>query len=291
MIKNIFRRLFKNKEGQRGLAAILVLIGGAIVTLIVVAVLPPINEAVMGGAWTIPTARVEVNDGGYTADDGAGSVYVDDVIPNADSTYTVGDLANEFSEAHFDDLYLLGSYVGTAGISDLFLDCIVITAQHVRAGEDLSAGLPITFTLTLQPDVPRTLSGHFVAHANITAYTITVTGINSRGDAVNEVLTDADGWDWETNWAYAKITSIIMSARTGGGVGDTMDIGITDVLGLSNNVNLAADVYKIKKNNTDEAVVAGDVNVTYDTYDMATAVIGAADDFTIWYNGNISYAD
>jgi len=260
---------------------------GAVVAILIVAIaIPPI-----GGSWTIDSAITEVSDAGYAITDPTGTILVNDVLPNTDSTYIIGDLGNEFAELYIDALYLNGHEVAISGMSDVFMDCLVVSATHVRADEDLSAGLPITFTLTLQPDVPRTLSGHFDSHAQITHYTITITGVNGKGDAVSEILTEVDLWDWETDHAYATITSIVMSVRTGTGVGDTMDIGITDVLGLSNNVNAAADVYKIQKNNTDEAVVGGDVNVTYDTYDMATAVIGAADDFVIWYDGNISFVD
>ena len=168
-------------------------------------------------------------------------------------------------------------------VSDLFMDVLAVSANAIRSNEDLSESIPNTFTLDAQPDVPRTLSGHFDSHAQISAYSITITGIDGRGEAVSETKTEADGWDWETNNAFAKITSIIMTARTGTGAGDTMDIGITDVLGLSNLPYQASDVYKIKKNNANATVVSGDVNVTYGTYDMATITLGAGDDFTIWY--------
>jgi len=172
--------------------------------------------------------------------------------------------------------------------SDLFMDVLAVSATHVRNNEDLSAGIPITFTIDAQPDVPRTLSGHFDAHANITAYTIVITGVDARGYTVVETLTEADGWDWETDNAFATITSIIMTARTGTGVGDTMDIGITDVLGLANTIYATGDVFKIKKNNANATVAGAQVDATYCTYDMAVIGLAGGDDFTIWYRSNLN---
>jgi hypothetical protein len=182
----------------------------------------------------------------------------------------------------------LDKVVNYRNYSDLFMDVLAVSATHVRSNEDLSAAIPITFTIDAQPDVPRTLSGHFDSHAQITAYTIVITGVNARGNTVTETKTEADGWDWETNNAFATITSIIMTARTGTGAGDTMDIGITDVLGLSNDITSTSDVYKIKKNAANAIVAAAQVNVTYDTYDMAVIGLAAGDDFTIWYRSNLN---
>ena len=172
--------------------------------------------------------------------------------------------------------------------SDLFMDVLAVSATYIRSNEDLSAGIPITFTIDAQPDVPRTLSGHFDAHANITAYTIVITGVDARGRTQVETLTEADGWDWETDNAFAIITSIIMTARTGTGAGDTMDIGITDVLGLANKIYATDDVFKIKKNNANATVAGAQVDATYCTYDMAVIGLAGANDFTIWYRSNLN---
>jgi len=172
--------------------------------------------------------------------------------------------------------------------TDLFMDVLAVSATHIRSNEDLSAGIPITFTIDAQSDIPRTLSGHFDAHANITAYIIEITGVDARGRTQVETLTEADGWDWETDNAFAIITSIIMTARTGTGAGDTMDIGITDVLGLANKIYATSDVFKIKKNTANETVAGAQVDVTYCTYDMAVIGLAATDDFTIWYRSNLN---
>jgi len=178
--------------------------------------------------------------------------------------------------------------IAYAGHSDIFMDVLAVSATHVRANEDLSAGIPITFTIDAQPDVPRTLSGHFDSHAQITAYTIAIVGVDAKGNTVTETLTEADGWDWETNNAFATVTSITMSARTGTGAGDTMDIGITDVLGLSNVIYANADVYKIKKNNANGTVAGAQIDTDYDTYDMAVIGLAATDDFIIWFRSDLN---
>lgn len=172
--------------------------------------------------------------------------------------------------------------------SNLFMDVLAVSATHVRSNEDLGEAIPNTFTIDAQPDVPRTLSGHFDAHAQITAYTIVITGIDAKGNTVTETKTEADGWDWETNNAFATITSIIMTERTGTGVGDTMDVGITDILGLSNIIYETGDVFKIKKDNANATVAAAQVNTTYDTYDMSVIGLAATNDFTIWYKSNLN---
>ena len=173
--------------------------------------------------------------------------------------------------------------------ADLFMDVLAVSTTHVRANEDLSMATPITFTIDAQPDVPRTLSGHFDSHVNITKYDIEIIGVDAKGNAVTETKDEADGWDWETNNAFATITSIKMLSRTGTGVGDTMDIGITDVLGLFNNIYAAENVYKIKKNNANDVVAVAQVNTTYGTYDMAVIGLAAGNDFTIWYKTNLIF--
>ena len=172
---------------------------------------------------------------------------------------------------------------------NIFQDVLAVSATGIRSNEDLGEAIPNTFTLDAQPDVPRTLSGHFDAHAQITAYTIVITGVDAKGNTVTETFTEAASpWDFETSNAYATVTSIIMTTRTGTGAGDTMDIGITDVLGLSNVIYETGDVYKIKKNAANAVVAGAQVNATYDTYDMSVITLAATDDFTIWYRSNLN---
>ncbi len=212
------------------------------------------------------------------------------VTASSDSNIVTGN--NISNSTYALDIGTGGAGVGNISFNahdDFFMDVLAVSATQVRSNEDLSEAIPNTFTLDAQPDVPRTLSGHFDTHAQITAYTIVFTGVDAKGNIVTETFTEAASpWDFETVNSYSTITSIIMTARTGTGAGDTMDIGITDVLGLSNNIYATADVYKIKKNNANAVVAVAQVNATYDTYDMAVIGLGGTDDFTIWYRSNLN---
>ena len=168
--------------------------------------------------------------------------------------------------------------------SDLFMDVLAASATHVRSGQDLSLSIPITFTIDAQPDVPRTISWAFVAHTNITAYTMEIKGKDAKGNIQTVTWDETAGWSGETNVAFAIIEYIKMTARTGTGAGDTMNVGIASKLGLSNVIYATGDVYKIKKNNANVSI--GTVNVTYGTVDCAT--ITAGDDFTIWFRSNLN---
>ena len=172
--------------------------------------------------------------------------------------------------------------------SDLLMDVLAVSATHIRSNEDLSVATPITFTLTAQPDVPRTLSWSFDSHAQITEYDMEVIGVDAKGNSVTETWDETAGWSGETSNAFATITSIKMTSRTGTGVADTMDIGITDVLGLSNIIYETSDVFKIKKNNANVTVATAQVNIIYGTYDMSVITLGVGDDFTIWYKSNLN---
>lgn len=187
------------------------------------------------------------------------------------------------------DIKISGEHTKYANkYSDIFMDVLGISATYIRSNEDLSVGTPITFTIDAQPDVPRTLSAHFDSHTNITEYDIEIVGVDAKGNVITETKDEGDGWDWETNNAFAIITSIKMTSRTGTGAGDTMDIGITDVLGVSNAIYATGDVFKIKKNNANAIVASAQINTTYDTYDMAVIGLAADDDFTIWFRSSLN---
>ncbi len=174
---------------------------------------------------------------------------------------------------------------------DFFVNILAAAAAGIRSNEDLSAALPITFTLTNQPDVPRTLTWAFDSHLQITAFSITFTGTDARGNTITETITQASGWTGETANAYATITSIIMTARTGTGAGDTMDIGIGSKLGLSNKISAAAQVFKVTKNKADWPAASYTVDATYSLVDVSTGgAIVADDNFTVSYKTPMNLA-
>jgi hypothetical protein len=168
---------------------------------------------------------------------------------------------------------------------DQFLDCGVTDTDAVRVAEDLSAALPIVFTISVQPDHPRTLT-YILLHANITKYTLVFVGVDARGNVITESHNEvhASPWARTTNNAFAQITSITMTARTGTGVADTCDIGWSDNLGLSNKIKAAASVYRITKNGAHMAPVDYLAEAVYHTVNVSVgAGIGAGDDFAISY--------
>ena len=171
-----------------------------------------------------------------------------------------------------------------------FSKILAAAANYIVNNENLGAGLPIVATIAHQPDVPRTITWSFDSHAQITAFTLIIAGTDGKGKAVTETFTQASGWSGQTVNAFARITSISMTNRTGTGAGDTLDLGIGSKLGLGNNIITASDVFKVDKSAAAGNTVdyTGVTNVTaegtYDTVDVSTgAAIVDGDSFTIRY--------
>ena len=194
----------------------------------------------------------------------------------------------------------------SSGTTSAFIDsgtntqCYTVICDHfqdVQQPQDngyvnnksLSTGLPITMTPNSdQPDVARNVSWNFDSHAQITAFTIVIIGVDGQGRSKTVTITELDGWTGVTAVAFATFTSIQMTSRTGTGVADTMDIGQGSVFGLANPIS-AGDVFKVKKNNFNWPAASYTVNTTYNTVDPSTGGgISGGDDFTIWYKVNLN---
>lgn len=173
-----------------------------------------------------------------------------------------------------------------------FLDLLAAAVDNVRNNEDLSAAVPIAVTITAQPGAARTLSW-VITHAQITALTIVFVGTNAKGDTVTQTFTAGGAvWSGETSEAFARITSITVTARTGTGAGDLLDVGLGSKVGLANPLHDASSVLKIVKNHLDMLPAAYTVEAVYDTVDLSTGGgIVANDDFTITYRANILQED
>lgn len=174
---------------------------------------------------------------------------------------------------------------GAINHSDLFMDVLAVSANHIVAAQALGAD-PTVCAIAAQPDVPRTLSWA-ITHPTLTAFTLEFVGVNAKGQTVTETYNEPS-WTGETNNAFATVTSITMKDMTGNTSADSINVGITDVLGLSNIIYATGDVYKIKKNNANVVVAGAQVDTTYGTYDMAVIGLAFGDDFTIWFRSNLN---
>ena len=177
---------------------------------------------------------------------------------------------------------------------DQFIGVLAAAATTIRTGNTLAGATPVTFTIDAQPDVPRNLTYAFVSHAQITAYTLVFTGVDARGNIITDTFTQATGWTGATAQAYATVTSIILTARTGTGVADTCNVGVGSILGLSNDIVSTTDVYKTVRSSLAAGLAADysgnavniTVNTTNHTVDVSTGgAIVAGDKFTIYYLG------
>ncbi len=195
------------------------------------------------------------------------------------------------------------SHIGTAAIfngggigieawrrnADVFMDVLAASANHVVIAQGLTAAPPIACAIAAQPDVPRNITITITdGDASISAFQIDIVGVNAKGQAATEQFLFAGGLVQTGSVAWATITSVTVTSRTGANAGDVLDVGIGIKLGLSNELYLTTDVYKIKKNAANAIVAVAQVNVTYDTYDMSVITLAVGDDFTIWFNSSLN---
>ncbi|MGB7531815.1 MAG: right-handed parallel beta-helix repeat-containing protein [Halobacteriota archaeon] len=186
--------------------------------------------------------------------------------------------------------------IGAGGVdynkySDPFTNVLAVSATHAVNAQACHAD-PTTLTvgagIAAQPDVPRTLSWTVNNAGGITAADISIKGVDAKGNDITESFDLTGGLTGETNNAFATVSEVKIENQVNAAAGDTISVGITDVLGLSNIISATGDIYKIKKNNADAVVAAAQVNITYDTYDMAVIGLAGTDDFIIWYKTNLN---
>jgi len=134
------------------------------------------------------------------------------------------------------------------------------------------------------PDVPRNASITTTNNASPSG-DVTIEGIDAKGNSITENITIVAGGTAYGDKAFAKVTKIIIPA--GVSASDTVSVGISDKLGLSNVIYATGDVYKVKRNNADDTI--GTVDVTNGTVDCAP--INDGDDITIYYRSNLNIID
>lgn len=160
--------------------------------------------------------------------------------------------------------------------------------DYICSKQNLSGSLPISFSIENQPDVPRTLTWSFNSHANITAYTMVITGKDAKGITQTITLTERDGWSGETQRDLSEV-SIQMVSRTGSGISDSIQIGIGSKIGLPGKIYAASDVLEVRKNGQEYTAGSYVINTFYDTVDLSTSEkIADGDDFEIIYRSNLN---
>ena len=155
------------------------------------------------------------------------------------------------------------------------------TKDYIVSAEDCSAALPIIATIDNQPGAPRTLIFN-LTHTAITAARIEIVGTDARGMIRTYVheLSDATGWTLEVRLPFLTITSIKITERTGTGIGDILNVGLTDGVGLSNICWWEDDIIQVTVNGVATDITYFDYTESYIEYD---GLVTADDNVMITY--------
>ena len=139
------------------------------------------------------------------------------------------------------------------------------------ASQDITTGIT-------NPDYARNVS-ITVTNINSPSGNVTITGL-VRGVSTTDVIAISAGGIAYGVKAFDTITNINIPA--GISASDTVTVGFSDKIGLSNPITATGDVFKKKVNNADKtSELSGNVNITYHTVDCATIV--ANEDMEIRY--------
>ena len=159
-----------------------------------------------------------------------------------------------------------------------FQDLLPANASGVHAAiTGTGAEQEITTEIT-NPDYARNIS-ITTTNNDTPSGNVTITGL-VRGTSTTEDIAISAGGTAYGNKAFDTITKITIPDGVSGS--DTVTVGFSDKIGLSNPITSAADVYKKKVNNADAtAELSGKVSTTYHTVDCATIV--ANEDMEIRY--------
>lgn len=214
-----------------------------------------------------------------TVDGGGGRKF----LPNADGSVTVdGNLVAALLSAGFKHFRVNSDTAFF--IAPAAADLVSIVAAVTPANGAL--------TIAAQPDFPRKLQVRLVDDGthHITAGTLTLVGIDGRGNAITEVISiiTAVSVTLKTANAYAHLTSATVAGMLGGQSTDTIGIGVAADLALPIPGNTFADfsVYKENVSATAAAVMADEAVGTVDTVAgtvSPTTAPNGAHSFMFWY--------
>lgn len=158
-------------------------------------------------------------------------------------------------------------YLGTPLLADI--DILVAVLDPIADG---------AMSVIAQPDIPRNITCNIIdANSSTTAGTVTCTGLDMMGNVIEEVfLIEAGGTLLLTGTKiFASLTSVVITNEAGAAGGDSVSIGIGDLIGLGKPIaNESAVKYAALDDTplTPDAIQTGDVslaavNVTGGTYD------------------------
>lgn len=138
-------------------------------------------------------------------------------------------------------------------------------------------------TIAAQPTQPCKLQVRITdGNGSITAGTLTLVGVNAKGQAVTQVINLAGGTRTvTTDEAYARLTSGTVAALAGHGAGDNVGIGQSAALGLPLPPNATGlVVFRAEVDGAVEAV--GTVDATAGTI-IPTTAPNATHTYTFWF--------
>lgn len=161
-----------------------------------------------------------------------------------------------------------------------FMDIHAANTTYCHAAE---AGTGVSKDVTTEltnPDVPRNVS-ITVTNVATPSGDVTVYGDIADGTTTTEAITIIAGDTAYGVKAFATITKYNIPATVS--ASDTVALGISDKIGLSNSFSAEADIYKKTVDGIDESdEISGNGDTTNNTLNCATIV--ANEDITIWYH-------
>jgi hypothetical protein len=180
----------------------------------------------------------------------------------------------EDDDGTIDFVVTLGNYV------EHFMDVKAADADYCHAAEAGSGESKDVTTALTNPDVPR-ITSITVTNVSTPEGNVVVTGVLANGSADTDTIVISAGSTAYGVKAFATISKYNIPA--GVDAGDTVALGISDKIGLSNDVSAEADVYKKHVDGIDESdEISTKVDATNNTLDCATVV--GNEDISVWYH-------
>ena len=182
------------------------------------------------------------------------------------------------------DKYYMKEDADTGGFTgnyvEHFMDVHAADADYCHAQMAGTGVLQEIDGAITSPDVPRNIVVTFGAISESTG-DVTITGTLADGTtAQTETFTVADSTAVIGAKAFATVTMITIPSTIDT---TTVDVGLDNLLGLSNSISAEADIYKVTLDGVDDAdAVTGNGDTTNNTLDCGT--IAANSDYTIWYS-------